>query len=419
MSEEHLPLPARVVIVGAGQGGAQLCLSLRQGGYQGEIVLLGDEPDLPYQRPPLSKAYMKGELPKERLYLRPAAWYDEHGVTVRAGETVTFIDRDAKTVFIGAERLPYDILVLATGARPRPLPVPGADLEGVFDLRALADVDAIRPHMESGKRLAIIGAGYIGLEAAAVARQLGLDVTVIEREHRVLSRVAGEPLSAFYEKAHRKRGVTIRLETVVDAIERDGEGLNLKLPGGETIGADLVLAGIGILPNDELAAEAGIRCQDGIMTDEDGRTSDPAVFAIGDCARRPLLPYERDGRLESVHNAIEQAKLVAAAILGRPRPRVDCPWFWSDQYDLKLQIAGLSEGHDETVLRGDPDSERFSVFYLSGGRLIAVDAVNDPVAFLASKKPILMRARPDKARLADPNEDYKQMAAEWLSAKGA
>ena len=403
-----------IVIVGAGQAAAQAVQSLRQGGYAGRITLVGDEPSLPYQRPPLSKAYMKGEFDEERLYFKPGAWYEDQKVEVLLGTHVPRIDRAKKQVQLGhGGHLDYDYLILATGSRPRPLPVPGADLDGIHDLRTLTDVERIRPKMVAGRRIVIIGAGYIGLEAAAVARQMDLDVTVIEMAPRVLARVTSPVISEFYAAEHGRQGVKILTGITLSHLEgADGHVTAAILGDGTRLPADMVLSGIGILPNEELAKEAGIACSNGILVDRDARTSDPHVFAAGDCAARPLVHYGRSGRLESVHNAIEQGKLAAAAILGLPRPAEDCPWFWSDQYDLKLQIAGLSQGYDTLVIRGDPASRKFAVFYLKNGTLIAVDSVNSPPEFLASKKLIMSGAKLAPATLSDTSTPMKDIAAQ-------
>jgi 3-phenylpropionate/trans-cinnamate dioxygenase ferredoxin reductase component len=403
-----------IVIVGAGQAAAQALQSLRQGGYAGALTLVGDEPALPYQRPPLSKAYMKGEFDEERLYFKPAAWYEDQKVETLLGTHATGLDRARREVRLGhGGHISYDYLILATGSRPRPLTVPGADLEGVHDLRTLADVERLRPAMVEGRRIVIIGAGYIGLEAAAVARQMKLEVTVVEMAPRVLARVTSPVLSEFYASEHRRQGVTILTGAQTASLEGvNGKVAAVVLADGTRLPADIVLSGIGILPNDELARDAGIACSNGILVDRDARTSDPKVFAAGDCASRPLVHFGRSGRLESVHNAIEQGKLAAAAILGLPRPAEDCPWFWSDQYDLKLQIAGLGQGYDTHVIRGDPESRKFAVFYLKNGTLIAVDAVNSPPEFLASKKLIMSGAKLAPDVLRDTSTPMKDIAAQ-------
>ncbi|AXE64315.1 pyridine nucleotide-disulfide oxidoreductase [Hyphomonas sp. CACIAM 19H1] len=403
----------KIVIAGAGQAAAQAVQSLRQGGYKGALTIVGEETALPYQRPPLSKAYMKGEMDEERLYFKPAAWYQDNNIEVILGAHATRIDRAARQLHIEhGGVLDYDALILATGSRPRKLPCQGADLAGVHDLRTLSDVERIRPQMVSGRRMVIIGAGYIGLEAAAVACTMGLEVTVLEMAPRVLARVTSPVMSDFYAHEHTAKGVKILTNTALSHLDgADGAVSAAVLADGTRLPADIVLVGIGILPNEELAKDAGIACANGILTDRDGRTSDPRVFAAGDCASRPLVHYGRTGRLESVHNAIEQGKLVAAAILGLPRPAEDCPWFWSDQYDLKLQIAGLSTDYDTIVLRGDPKARKFAAFYLRQGTLIAVDAVNSAPEFLASKKLIMAGAKIAPEILSDTSIPMKDIAA--------
>ncbi|NQY15007.1 MAG: FAD-dependent oxidoreductase [Henriciella sp.] len=403
----------RVVIIGGGQAAAQACASLRLFGFEGAITLIGDEAALPYQRPPLSKAYMKGELAEERLYFKPANWYEDQNIDTVLSVRATKIDRSAQTVELEhGGSVPYDALIIATGSRPRTLPVDGADLDGVFDLRSLSDVERIRPRMIAGQKLVIVGAGYIGLEAAAVARQLELDATVLEMEDRVLARVTSPIMSQFFEDEHTRQGATIKTGARLASLKgSDGKVTHAVLADGSELEADLVLVGIGILPNVELAEDAGIACSNGILTDRDARTNDPRIFAAGDCAARPLVHYGRDGRLESVHNAIEQGKLSAAAIMGKPRPPEDCPWFWSDQYDLKLQIAGLSQNYDETVLRGDPSERKFAVFYLQNGKMIAVDAINSAPEFLASKKLIITGASLAPSLLSDTFKSMKEIAA--------
>ena len=402
-----------IVVIGGGQAGAQAIQSLRLFGYEGHITLVGEETALPYQRPPLSKAYMKGELGEDRLYFKPAAWYEDNKVETLLSQRVEAIDRSAREVRLEhGGHLPYDAAVIATGSRPRALPVEGIELKNVFDLRGLADVEHIQPKMIDGRRLVIVGAGYIGLEAAAVARQLGLEVTVLEMAERVLARVTSPVISDFYQDLHRENGVDIRLGARLSSLKGDdGKVTHAVLATGEEIEADMVLTGIGIVPNVELAAEAGLACKDGIIVDADARTTDPRIFAAGDCTVRPLSHYARTGRLESVHNAIEQGKLAAAAIMGKPRPNLDCPWFWSDQYDVKLQIAGLSQGHDDVVVRGDRKAKKFAAFYLKNGRLIAVDAVNSPPEFIASKKLIMTGAVIAPERLTDTSTSMKEIAA--------
>lgn len=404
---------SNVVVVGGGQAGAQVVYSLRQYGYEGSIKLIGNESVLPYQRPPLSKAYMKGDLDQERLFFRPADWYAENQVEMAFCETVSAIDKAKKIVRCDSgSQFPYDALVIATGARPRELSVQGADLGRVHYLRSVADVDGMRADIEEGRRLVIVGAGYIGLEAAAIARQRGMDVTVIEAAERVLSRVTSPEISAFYENLHRANGVDIRLSACLGALDGEqGVVREAVLENGESIEVDMVLVGIGVLPNVELAAKSGIAVDDGIVVDEDCRTSDPWIFAAGDCTRRPVACYGRTERLESVHNAIEQGKLAAAAICGRERPAVDCPWFWSDQYGVKLQIAGLSRGYDQTVVRGLSEDGKFSVFYLRDGVVIGADAINSPQDFIHAKKLVMSRARISPSSLRDISVPVRELVA--------
>ena len=405
----------RIVVIGGGQAAAQAIQSLRMGGYTGELTLVGEEPALPYQRPPLSKAYMKGEFAEERLYFKPAAWYADNNVELVLSTRAIAINRTHRKVELEhGGHLDYDALIIATGSRPRGLPIDGADLEHVYALRGLADVERIRPQMVAGRSILIVGAGYIGLEAAAVAQQMGLKTTVLEMAPRVLARVTSPVMSEFYETEHRRQGVDIRTETSLSKLEGKGGAVTAaQLSDGTKLGADIVLVGIGILPNEELAKDAGIACNNGILVDRDARTSDPRIFAAGDCASRPLVHF---GRLESVHNAIEQGKLAAAAILGKPRPNEDCPWFWSDQYDLKLQIAGLSAGYDQIVVRGSPEDRKFAAFYLKNGTLIAVDAINSPPEFLASKKLIMSGAKLSADILADTSISMKEIATNTVAA---
>ena len=406
-----------VVIVGGGHAGGNAAALLRQYGYEGRIVLVSGEPVPPYHRPPLSKAYLKGEAALERLWLKPRAFYDENRIELTLGVHARSIDRAGKTLALSdGSTLVYDALILATGSTPRVLTIPGHDLDGVLTLRSLADADLLRALAQPGAKLAVIGAGYIGLEAAAAARQLGHDVTVFEAAPRVLARVAGEAVSAFYEREHRAQGIDLRTGAAVEAFVGNGGRLTgVKLAGGEIVPADLALVGVGVVPAVSLAQQAGLACTDGIEVDDDARTADPAIFAIGDCAHRPLAHYGRAGRLESVHNAVEQAKLAASAITGRPRPACDVPWFWSDQYDLKLQTVGLASGHDETVVRGDPAARRFAVYYLKDRALLAVDAVNAMPDFLCGKKLAGTGVKLDVDALRDPATDLGKFAAASLA----
>ncbi len=408
--------PNRIAIVGAGQAGGQAAYSLRQAGYEGKITLIGEEPAPPYQRPPLSKAYLKGELEEDRLYLKPIEYYAEHGVELITEARVDQIDPATKKLTLASgNSLDWDALVIATGARPRRLPVPGAQLDGVLELRTLADVDRLKPRMKAGARMVVVGAGYIGLEAAAVGSQLGLHVTVLEAMPRVLARVAGPEISDFYAGVHRAAGVDVRLGARLEGFEGQAGIVAARLGSGEQIPCDLALVGIGVHPNVELARDAGLDVGDGIVVGRDARTSHPDIFAIGDCAFRPLVHYGRDGRLESVHNAIEGGKVAAAALLGAPAPHEEVPWFWSDQYDLKLQTAGLSTGADLRVTRGDPASRSFAVFYLAEGKVLAVDAVNAAPEYIVGKKLVAAKASVAPAELADKSISMKDISARALA----
>jgi 3-phenylpropionate/trans-cinnamate dioxygenase ferredoxin reductase component len=408
-------VPDAVVIIGAGQAAAQAAISLRQGGFDGAIDMLGDELAPPYQRPPLSKKYLSGELPAERLLIRDADAWAGDAVSVHTGQRASTIDLAARRVTLeGGAALSFTRLIIATGSRPRPLPVPGADLRGVHVLRTLADVDALRADLPPGARLVIIGAGYIGLETAAVASALGATVTVLEAAPRCLARVTHPMMSEFYADVHRQHGVTVITDARTTEISGSGGRVTgVALADGRVIAADAVLVGIGIIANTKLATGAGIAAEDGILVDEDARTSAPDVFAIGDCAKRPLVHFgHRMARLESVHNALEQGKLAAAAILGAPRPNIEAPWFWSDQYDLKLQIAGLSQGSAKIVMRGDQAAGRFAAFALDEtDRILAVDAVNAPAEFLGGKQLIARAARVAPQRLGDTSISMKEIAA--------
>ena len=377
-----------VVIVGAGQAAAECATALRAGGYAGTITIVGDEPYLPYQRPPLSKDFLSGKSPYEKLLLRPSDFWQAQKVSLKLGAPVKSIDRKKKRIALaGDQSLEYDILVLATGTRSRIPPIAGVALDRVHLLRRIEDVKRLRPALDAAKRVAIVGGGYIGLEVAAVARSEGRDIVVIEAEERLMKRVTSPPISSFYEGMHRSHGVDIRLRSKIEAIEGDTRAQRVRV-GNEHIEADLVLIATGAQPNEELALDAGLACDNGIVVDETARTADENIYAIGDCTRFPSRRYGRRIRLECVQNAFDQAKAAAAAILGKGAPYDPVPWFWSDQYQVKFQSAGLSEGHDEAILIGDPATARFSVEYRKNGKLIAVDAVNDGHAYMAGRKRI-------------------------------
>lgn len=402
----------QAVIIGAGQAGAQGAQSLRAAGYAGRIVMLGDEPEAPYQRPPLSKAYLQGTLGPDRLALKPEAFYAQAGVELRLGVSAIAIDRRAAAVVTDAgEEIAYDRLLIATGAPPRRLFCPGSDLSGIYYLRTAADSERLRPVLVERRRLVIVGAGYIGLEVAASARKAGCEVVVLEALPRVLNRVAGREISGFFDMLHRAHGVDLRLGAKLAGFEGRGQIEAAILASGESIACDAVLIGIGAAPAISLAQEAGLAIDNGVATDEGARTSDAAIYAAGDCASHPSLVYGRRLRLESVPNAIEQAKVAATNMAGGAAVYDAVPWFWSDQYDVKLQTAGVAEGADSTVTRGEPASSRFSVWSLAAGRLIAVDAVNDPAAFLAAKKIIAAKRQVDAKSLADPATDLKSLAS--------
>lgn len=403
----------RVIIIGAGQAGAEAAQRLRQSGFDGEITLVGEEPAPPYQRPPLSKKYLLGELDMDRLLLRPASVYAEERIALLTKVRAVWIDRPNKRVRLeGGRELAYDALVLATGARPRKLPLVGADLQGAHLLRTAADVDAIRTRFVPGAKLAVIGAGYIGLEVAAVARKSGLDVTVIEAAPRPLARVTSPEVAGFFLDEHTSQGVRFVLGGQPALIKGQDQVTGVALADGTDVAADLVVAGIGVNPDTNLAQHCGLTIENGIVTDESCRTADPSIFAIGDCASRPMAHYGgRMARLESVHNAIEGAKIVAAAIAGKPAPALEAPWFWSDQYDLKLQIAGLFQGYDRIAVRGDMAKRAFAVFYYQAGRLIAVDAVSSPADYLGAKMLIQSGRSLPPELITDTSRPMKELVA--------
>jgi 3-phenylpropionate/trans-cinnamate dioxygenase ferredoxin reductase component len=382
----------RVVIVGAGQAGAALAAKLRALGHAGEIVMLGDEPAPPYQRPPLSKAYLLGEMDEDRLWLRAPEFWAEQGVELRLGQAVTAIDPVAKTITAGGEVLEYDHLALTTGSTPRHLPASiGGALEGVYTVRTLADVDAMRGEFVAGRRVIIVGGGYIGLEAAAVASKLGLDVTVLEMAPRILQRVAAPETSDYMRALHQAHGVKVLESTGLERLEGETRVTGAVLKDGRVLPADFVIVGVGITPNTQLAEAAGLVIDNGIATDAMGRTSDPFIWSAGDCASFPWQGGRI--RLESVGNAIDQAEAVAANILGADQPYQARPWFWSDQFDLKLQIAGLNTGYDRIVTRkGEGDAVSF--WYYRGADLLAVDAMNDSRAYMVGKRLIEMGKSP-------------------------
>jgi len=418
-------LTSRIAIVGAGQTAAQAIETLHKRGYSGRITLIGDEDLLPYQRPPLSKKFLAGALDRDRLLIRHAAHYVDHAIDLRLGLAAVGIDRMRRCVeLVDGSAVEYDALLLATGSHPRLLPLPGAELAGVHYLRSVADVDRLRAELAPGRRAVIIGGGYIGLEVAATCREAGLEVTVLEAADRVMNRVVSPAVSAFYEAEHAKRGVQIlcgaRIDSLVPASAVPGRDSGItsevipesrpgtervaavRLDDGHEVPADFVLVAIGVAPTDALARAAGLDCDNGILVDEYCRTSDPNIWSAGDCARHPSIHYGMRVRLESVDNAFEQGTSAALNMLGITTVHDKVPWFWSDQFDLKMVIVGLSAAHDEVVLRGDPASRAFSVCYLRDGELIAVETINHSKDQMAARKLIPARARPDLAKLADP-----------------
>lgn len=395
-----------VVVIGAGQAGASCVAKLRNSGFEGQVTLIGAEPVLPYQRPPLSKAYLMGDMPLDRLFLRPESFYDDQRINLRLGTHVADIDVAAQTVTLGDDVLTYSELVLTTGSVPRRLPAAiGGDLDGVFVVRDLADVDAMAPRCVAGARVLIVGGGYIGLEAASVASKLGLEVVLVEMADRILQRVAAPETSDFFRALHARHGVDIREGIGLDHLTGEGAVTGAVLSDGTTLDVDFVIVGVGIAPGTALAETAGIHIDNGIATDAQGRTSVPHVWAAGDCAS---FPY-RGGRirLESVPNAIDQAECVAENILGAGRDYVARPWFWSDQYDVKLQIAGLNTGYDRIVTRDG--GAAISFWYYQGETLLAVDAANDPRSYMIGKRLIEAGKSPDPAVVADPSSDLKAL----------
>ena len=403
------------VILGAGHAAAQLAPSLRQQGWQGDITLVGEEPVLPYQRPPLSKAYLAGQMSPEQMLIKNAAAYEKAGVNVRLGVRALRVDRPRQQVHLNTgEVLDYSALALTLGARVRELAVPGAQLSGVFYLRTIADLDRIKAHAASSgcRRAVIVGGGYIGLETAAGLRHLGLLVTLLEAMPRLLQRVTSAEVSAFYHRVHTEEGVDIRCNKSVQRVLGETAVIAVQCEDGETFPADLVIVGIGVLPNLELAAAAGLDTGHGIRVNEFAQTSDPQIVAAGDCTEFFSAAHGRALRLESVPHAMAQATCAAATLCGKPVPYRAQPWFWSDQYDLKLQMAGLSQGHEQAVVRGDSRQGRsFSVFYLAGGRLLAVDCVNRPKDFMLGKKLIAASAEIPAHALADESQDLGR----WLT----
>ncbi|MEP3332731.1 FAD-dependent oxidoreductase [Sedimentitalea sp.] len=399
---------SHIVVIGAGQAGASLVAKLRKSGFDGDVTLIGAEPVPPYQRPPLSKAYLLGEMELERLFLRPESFYSDQNITLRLNETVTSIDPDAKTVTVGGDVIHYDHLALTTGSEPRRLPATiGGDLEGVHVVRTLSDVDAMSASVTPGARALIVGGGYIGLEAAAVAAKSGVAVTLVEMADRILQRVAAPETSDYFRALHSSHGVDIREGIGLDRLVGvDGKATGAVLSDGSKVELDFVIVGVGIAPSTRLAEMAGLTIDNGIAVDELGRTSDPSIWAAGDCASFPHAGGRI--RLESVPNAIDQAECVAENMLGAATPYVPKPWFWSDQYDVKLQIAGLNVGYDRVIThKGDKGAVSF--WYYAGDRLLAVDAMNDPRGYMIGKRLIEVGKSPAPEVIADSETDLKSL----------
>jgi 3-phenylpropionate/trans-cinnamate dioxygenase ferredoxin reductase subunit len=404
---------AGVVIVGGGHAGGSAAAFLRQYGYEGRVTIIGEEPIAPYQRPPLSKAWLKGEADADSLMLRPESFYAEKDIALRLATKAVSLQRSAKIVTLETgETVPYETLIIATGARARRLNLPGADLDGVQVLRSAADAEVLKLALGPGKRLAVVGGGYIGLEAAASARALGAEAVVIEAQTRILTRSSCEMLSSFFTDYHRARGVVFELDAAIEGFEGEGGHVTgVRLDSGRVIPCDDAVVGIGIIPNDELARDAGLECANGVVVDLEARTADPTVFAIGDVTHRPMPLYDRMLRLESVANALEQAKQAAAAIAGRPPPTPEVTWNWSDQYDIKLQMAGMPFDTDDILVRGDPAAAKFAVFHLKGDVIRAVEAINAPAEFMAARQLIGSQKPIDRAKLANTTVSMKEVAA--------
>ncbi|RJG04497.1 NAD(P)/FAD-dependent oxidoreductase [Noviherbaspirillum sedimenti] len=403
----------RLVVIGTGCGGVELAFAARAAGWNGPITLVGEENALPYHRPPLSKAYLMGEANADALWLRAPALFEKQNIALLTAVKVAAIDRRRMQVSLSDGRnLGYDRLVLATGGRPRPLPAAAGSAENFRYLRTLADAAAIRGHFAPGHRLVVVGGGYVGLEVAAAAVKSGMRVTVLEAAPRLLARVTALPLSNFYEDVHRQAGVDIQTSAQVEEFELSADRSKItavRCAGGARIEADFVVAGIGLIPNCELAIEAGLQVDDGIVVDAQMQTTDEAIMAVGDCTKFYSDLYKRKVRIESVPNALEQARKIAALICGKVPRKDAAPWFWSDQYDLNLKMVGLSHGYDQLVFRGSLESRNFSAFYMLDGRVLAVDTVNRPVEFNLSKQLVLDCLRVLPEALADDTVPLKSI----------
>ncbi|MDG1125808.1 MAG: FAD-dependent oxidoreductase [Pseudomonadales bacterium] len=398
-----------IVIIGAGHAAGQAAASLRQAKFEGPITIIGDEAHVPYQRPPLSKQYLAGTQLADKVYLRAEKFYADKDIQLMLDTRATQIDPSTKTINLdNGETIAYEKLLISTGSRPRKLSIEGSDLSGIHYLRTMDDVDGIRADVKPGANLVIVGGGYIGLEVAAVGIELGMNVHVLEMEERILQRVTTPEMSAYYHKLHTDRGVHIHTQTGVTGFSGNGS-VEKVLCGDESFDADIVIVGIGVIPNIEIAEEAGIHCNNGIVVDDHCRTSDPDIYAAGDCTNHPNPLMNKRLRLESVPNAMDQARVSTANMLGDDKVYAAIPWFWSDQYDLKLQMVGFSADGDSQVLRGDMDTHQFAIFYLKDGKVVAADAVNSPKEFMLCKQ--LVGKPADPAKLADPETDLKSLLA--------
>lgn len=409
MSNEST-LNQRCIIIGASHAAAQVAPALRNNGWQGTIAVIGNEYFLPYHRPPLSKDFLSGKKSLEEILIRQPQVYEKAKIRFALGLTVSAIDRaDKHIVLEDGQRIPYDKLVLTTGAHVRKLTIPGAELPGVCYLRSANDVHQIKGFAGKDKKAVIVGGGYIGLETAASLRKLGMQVTVLEAMPRVLQRVTAPEISAFYTRVHREEGVTIVTDTIVKSIEGGKHVEAVVCENGQSYPADLVVVGVGVIPATELAEKAGLEVNNGIVVDEYARTSDHDILAAGDCTSHFNPIYGRQMRLESVQNALDQSSVVANTLCGNLKPYSALPWFWSDQFDLKLQIAGLNQGYDKVVIRGDiANSRSFAAFYMSEGKVLAVDAINKPQEFMLGRRLITEKVVADEARLADPSVSLKE-----------
>ena len=405
-----------IAIIGAGQAALQTIASLKSGGFDGSIFLIGDEAYLPYQRPPLSKKFLNGTFERDRLFLKPDNFYSDNDINVLLGTQVTELDVTAKSLTCAdGTGIAFSKALICTGSRPRALPIPGHELENIFDLRTIADIEAMRPHFKQGAKMVVVGGGYIGLETAASARQLGVEVTVVEAAERVLARVTKPELSAFFHKLHLDQGVEIITSAQVSAFAGEVHVSGVTLNDGTLVPADLVVLGIGIVPNSELAEAAGLTIDDGIVVDALGRTSHADIYAAGDCTNHPNDLLGRRLRLESVPNAIDQGKAVASDILGAPVAYAAIPWFWSDQFESKLQIAGLSDTADSHCLRGSYESGSFAIFHFAGSQLVCVEAVNRPAEFMASRQ-LIKKAAAGRIYEADMLTDENMKPKSWLAS---